>query len=67
MAVTRTVEVTIPGRSFTLMGDDAILFEAKVARQRAFEFSVPGDSAPTLIDFARLDVRYKNVIVDDES
>ncbi len=62
---TRVVEVTIRGRVFTLTGDDAILFEAKVDRQRPFEFTVPGDGEPTLIDFTGLRVRRRNVTLDD--
>lgn len=65
MAHTRTVEVTIRGRVFTLTGDDATLFEAKVDRYRKFEFTVPDDPEPVLIDFADLRVCRKSVFVDD--
>ncbi|NYE18029.1 hypothetical protein [Microbacterium immunditiarum] len=66
MVSMRVVYVTIPGRVFTLTGDDAILFEANVDRYRPFRFTVPGDREPTLINFAGLRVHRRNVtLVDD--
>lgn len=63
----RVVDVEIRGRVFTLTGDDAILFEAKVDRRCPFEFTVPGDGEPTLIDFTGLRVRRRNVTVGDDA
>lgn len=60
-----TLEVTYRGRAHSLSGDQAVLFEARVARGIDFEFTFPGDNEPTTVDFNGLRVVTKTTIAED--
>jgi hypothetical protein len=52
MTTTRQfLDVRMPGREFTLEGDAALLFQAKVRLGQPFDFDVPGEDGPIRVDF----------------
>ncbi|HEY9310268.1 MAG TPA: hypothetical protein VIP82_20890 [Microbacterium sp.] len=60
-----TLEVTFDGRTHSLEGDDAVLFQAKAQAGRPFEFTFPGDSEATQIDFNGLHTATRTTVVQD--
>jgi len=51
---------------FTLEGDSALLFEAKVNVGRDFDFIVPGSDEPSLIQINGLRIRRRVMLVPEE-
>lgn len=45
-----TLTVSLNGKDYELEGDDMLLFDAKVARGRPFEFTFPGETSPTEVE-----------------
>jgi hypothetical protein len=65
MAYRTVTDVVHAGGRFTVDGDDEVLFAAKVAKGRDFEFVPPGEGAPVAITFRGLRTKTRREVIPD--